>query len=109
MHSFVTAFDDYIENKLTREYDTIEGNLRFVNNNDNLIIIDVIYVKECFRQRGLFKNFLQYVVDYVNKTKKYKFMIVSVLSKILYEYLSRFVYHEHKFKLTCDGFLLSKT
>lgn len=108
MYSFTTAFDDYIKNKVAREYDTVEGNLRFVNNNNNLIIIDVIYVKECFRQRGILKMFLQYVVDNICKTKKYKFMIASVLSKILYDYLLRFNYNEHKFKLKRDGFLLSK-
>lgn len=108
MHSFITAFNDYAENKLTPEYDTIEGNLRFVNNNDNLIVIDAIYVKECFRQRGILKKFLEHVVNYVSKTNKFKFMIVSVLSKILYEYLERFMYNNHKFKLTRDGFLLVK-
>lgn len=106
MYSFITAFNDHVENKSTHEYDTIEGNLRFVINNKNLIIIDVIYVKECFRQKGILKKFLQHVVDYSSNTTQIKFMIVSVLSKILYEYLERFTYNDHKFKLTRDGFLL---
>jgi hypothetical protein len=108
MYSFQTAFDDYIKNKTIHDYDTIEGNLRFVKNRHNDIIIDVIYIKECFRRRGLLKKFLCYIVDHVDVIRNEKFMIVSVLSKILYDYLLRFEYNGWKFKLIYDGFLLTK-
>jgi len=105
MYSFITAFDDHIKNKVIYDYNTIEGNLRFVKNK-SIIIIDVIFLHECFRRRGILKKFLHHVVNSV-KIFKFKFMIQSVLSKILYEYLLRFNYDGHTFKLCKDGFLLT--
>lgn len=106
IHSFKTAFDDYVKNAIITEYDTLEGNLRFVKNNKKIIIIDVIYIKKCFRKKGILKNFLRYIVNYIKNISDVEFMIVSVLSKILYEYLLRFEYDGYKFKLVEDGFLL---
>jgi len=109
MFSFRTAFDDYVINLDIFEYETIEGSLRFVKNDSNMIIIDEIYVKKEFRQRGILKIFLEHVTNYMIKNKNKQFMIQSVISKILYDYLIRYEKNGCKFMLTKSGFLLKVT
>lgn len=112
MFSFITAFDNYTD-EITKikkyEYDTIEGNLRFVKYKNNIIVIDVIYVKECFRRKGILKKLLFHVVNFIDNNKHKKFIITSVISKILYNYLINFEHNGYMFKLTRDGFILRKT
>lgn len=107
--SFKIALDDYLmkyKNFSTGncEYNTIEGYLRFVKGNNNDVILDGIFVKEEFRERGILTNFLKYIID----IQIPNVWIVSVLSDILYHYLMRFSYNGYRFKLGKLGFRLTK-
>jgi hypothetical protein len=107
--SFKIALNDYLmkHEKLptgNSEYNTIEGYLRFVKGNNNDVVLDVICVKEEFRQRGILTNFLKYIID----KQIPNVWIVSVISDILYHYLMRFNYNGYRFKLCRIGFRLTQ-
>jgi hypothetical protein len=89
-------------------YDCIYGSVEFYKStNDNKIIIHEIYVLEKYRKNGLCGNFIKYIINKIDGTNKI-LVIQSVLSKILYEYLLRFNYHNHIFVLKKEGFVVKK-
>jgi predicted GNAT family acetyltransferase len=111
MYTFISAFDNYMSifdstEKKSYEYDTIEGELRFVKINSTDIILNSIYVKPELRGRRILEKFLFHVVKYIKQNKLKHFWIVDVLSKILYGYLLRFKYNDCRFKLHQKGFFL---
>jgi hypothetical protein len=109
MFSFRTATCNYINIFPflclgSYEYDTIEGNIRFTKIDNFKICIDSVYIKPILRNRKIFKNFLHYIID----TNIKNFYIISVINKMLYNYLIRFEYKKCKFKLLKEGFKLKK-
>ena len=77
--------------------------ISFINNQSNKLIIHEIFVKEEFRNKGLCKEFIKYLID---KFPHKKIIIQSVLSKILYNFLLRFEYKNRYFMLKKEGFYL---
>jgi len=104
---YLNNFDLYEKCK-KYSYICIYGSIEFFKSNDiKKIIVHEIYIEEQFRRIGLCSNFIKYFIDKLNGTNKI-FVIQSVLSKILYEYLLRFNYNEYKFFLKKDGFVIKK-
>lgn len=111
MFSFKTVINSYInifkELELKDyEYDTIEGDLRFVKIDNEKIILNSIFVKSEFRNRVIFSKFLKFIVDNDIGGKQNNFWICDVISKVLYSILSNFQYKGYKFKITNFGFHL---
>jgi len=74
--------------------------------NENVLILFGIYINPEYRNKGLCRDILYYLIDKIVDFKNFKYICVqSVLSKILYEYLLRFTYKNKKFKLVENGFL----
>jgi hypothetical protein len=117
--NFYKIVDDYIDNILLLDNDTNivkkicyecdYGSIEFIRypkkSNIKKIIVHEIYVREQYRNQGLCKEFIKYLID---KSDKINIMIQSVLSKILYNFLLRFEYKEKKFIVTKQGFLYYK-
>ena len=117
--NFYKIVDDYIDNILLLDndtnivkkfcYDCDYGSIEFIRypkkSNIKKIIVHEIYVREQYRNQGLCKEFIKYLID---KSDKINIMIQSVLSKILYNFLLRFEYKEKKFIVTKQGFLYYK-
>ena len=118
--TFYKIVDDYLDNVLLLEnetnnivnkfcYDCDYGSIEFIRypkkSNIKKIIVHEIYVREQYRNQGLCKEFIKYLID---KSDKINIMIQSVLSKILYNFLLRFEYKEKKFIVTKQGFLYYK-
>jgi len=74
--------------------------------NTNDIIVHSIYIKEQYRKKGLCENFIKYLIDKIGDTQT--LIIQSVLSKILYDYLSRFEYNNTIFVIKKEGFVAKK-
>ena len=114
--NFYEIVDDYLNlfsiNKINKikkiSYDCEYGSIQFIEyfNNSNKIIVHEIYIKEQYRNQGLCKKFIEYLIEKVPKNNK--IIIQSVLSKILYEYLLRFEYAGKKFILKKEGFCYIK-
>jgi hypothetical protein len=112
MYTFASAFENYISifdnaEKKSYEYDTIEGELRFVKINSTDIILNSIYVKPELRGIRILEKFLFHVVKFIKQNNLKYFWIVDVISKILYDYLLRFEHDNYKFKLCRKGFFIS--
>lgn len=117
--NFYKIVDDYIDNILLLDddnnivkkfcYECDYGSIEFIRypkkSNIKKIIVHEIYVREQYRNQGLCKEFIKYLID---KSDKINIMIQSVLSKILYNFLLRFEYKEKKFIVTKQGFLYYK-
>jgi len=109
MENFIQIIDTYLLNYDLYKNGKIEfnckyGDLIFLKKNPNILIIYGIYIYSEYRQQGLCKNILQYLID--NSKGRFKYFIIeSVMSKILYEYLLRFNYDNRNFKVIKDGFL----
>lgn len=83
-----------------------EFEIRFIKTEPPSITINSIYLVEFLRNKGIFRDFLHFIID-----QEYVFMdfwIVDVLSKQLYNYLLKFNYKGWRFKLNRDGFHLKK-
>jgi hypothetical protein len=93
---YINNYDNYNNGKVNFECSV--GVLTFIKkrNNINTIIIFEIFINEEYRNMGYCKKFLDYVIK-----KNHNILIISVLSKILYEYLDR----HSSFILVKDGFL----
>lgn len=85
------------------EYGSIEF---FKYSNPNKIIVHSIYIKKQYRRKGLCGGFIKYLIDKIEDRQT--LVIQSVLSKILYEYLSRFEYNKTIFVLKKEGFVAIK-
>ena len=85
-------------------YDNKYGELVFNKGKRDTLILQSIYIVPEYRNQGLCKEILQYIIDKCDKKFKY-FMIQSVISNILYDYLLRFTYKNKQFMRTEDGFI----
>jgi hypothetical protein len=115
MEQFTEMIDTYFlnydsyekEEKISFECDY--GELIFLksDNNDNLILY-AIYISPQYRENGLCRSILHYLIDKNSSSsaKKFKNVCVqTVLSKVLYDYLLRFTYKGKKFKNDKKGFI----
>lgn len=109
MEQFTKIIDAYISNYESFEkgkvsFDCDYGELTFLKENDNMLILYAIFIFPQYREKGLCRNILHYLID--KAPTKFKHVSVqSILSKILYEYLLRFTYKNKKFKNTKIGFI----
>ena len=97
-------YDLYEKGKISFECDY--GELIFLksDNKDDLILYG-IYISPRHRQNGLCRNILHYLIDKISSAKFKKLCVQTVLSKILYDYLSRFTYKGKMFKNKKNGFV----
>jgi hypothetical protein len=102
--TYLSNYSTYKNGKVS--FDCEYGELIFCKNKNNALIVYGIYVKPIYREKGLCKSILKYLIDSGKNTFK-TLNIVSVLSNILYEYLLRFEYKDNKFKLTKNGFQIA--
>ena len=111
MKNFIELIDTYLSNYSTYKNGKVElecdqGELIFYKKKQNVITLHGIYIYPEYRQQGLCRNILQYLID--NIGTRFDFLCVqSVLSKILYEYLERFTYKNKKFSNKKIGFFYS--
>jgi hypothetical protein len=68
----------------------------------SIITVYEIYIESKYQNKGYCRQFIMSMIQN-GKT----FIIVSVISRILYEYLLRFQYKGYRFRLVKDGFLLT--
>ena len=110
MESFIESIDKYLSNYSTYEkgkvvFDCECGELIFLKNNSNMLILFGIYISSEYREKGFCRNILYYLIDSAKKYNFKYFCVQSVLSTILYEYLLRFKYNNKDFKLKKTGFV----
>lgn len=101
--TYFLNYDLYEKEKISFECDY--GELIFLksDNNDDLILY-AIYIAKKYRENGLCRNIIHYLID--KGSIKFKNVCVqTVLSKVLYEYLLRFTYKGKQFKIKQDGFV----
>jgi hypothetical protein len=114
--SFESAIDAYIngwnEEPLgKREMECNHGCITFhkyPNNGLDTITLFGIFIYKNDRRQGHCRKILEHLVD-VFLLHGYDFMIESVLSKPLFDYLSRFQYKGCSFTIQKTGFLLRQT
>ena len=113
MKNFIELIDTYLSNYSTYKNGKVEleceqGELIFYKKKPNVITIHGIYIYPEYRQQGLCRGILQYLIDNIGSRSGFEFLCVqSVLSKILYEYLKRFTYKNKKFSNKKLGFFYS--
>ncbi len=100
--SYFTNYSSFQKGKVS--FDCDYGELTFYKQNDNICILNGIYIFPPYRNKGLCREILQYLIDKCNDIFPY-FCVESVISKILYMYLLRFTYNNKKFKNTINGFV----
>jgi N-acetylglutamate synthase-like GNAT family acetyltransferase len=112
-NNFYQIVDCYLENfnsfQINKkiEFECEVGCIEFFKcSNTNKIIVHSIYIKEQYRKKGLCGEFIKYLIDKIGDTQT--LVIQSVLSKILYEYLSRFDYNKTIFVIKKEGFIAKK-
>jgi len=109
MDQFKEIIDFYFENYSKFEKGKVDfeceyGELVFYKENSELLVLHGIYISPQHRNKGLCREILHYIIDKCQDKYKY-FLIQSVISKILYNYLLRFNYNEKKFKNIKMGFV----
>ena len=102
INTYLREYSTYKNGKV--EFECEYGELIFYKNDPTILNLYGIYNYPEYRQQGLCRNIIHYLIDKGSHTFKY-LLIESVLSKILYEYLLRFKYKNRKFKLINDGFI----
>lgn len=100
--TYFFKYDLYTNGKV--EFQCSYGELIFNKKNNNIITLYGIYIQPKYRQRGVCRNILQYLIE-KSKDKFKCLLIESVMSTILYNYLLRFKYKEKNFKLIKLGFI----
>ena len=101
---FLTHFESYTSGNV--EFNCDIGTFQFrKTENINEIIVFEIFILEEHRNKGLCKHFLKVLVDNIGSKS---LCIESVLSKPLYNLLSKFEYKGYKFKIKKEGFVLNK-
>ena len=111
MKNFIELIDTYLSNYSIYKNGKVEleceqGELIFYKKKPNIITIHGIYIYPEYRQQGLCRGILQYLIDTLPNFKQFDSLCVqSVLSKILYEYLQRFTYKNKKFANKKMGFV----
>lgn len=109
MDQFKQKIDAYFENYTKLEngkvnFDCDYGELIFLKNKKQILILYGIYIFPEYRKKGLLRDILHYLID--KSEGQFNYVCVqSVLSKVLYEYLLRFTYKNKKFKNTKSGFI----
>lgn len=100
--SYFLNYENYKNDKISFECDY--GELIFLKENNENLILYGIYIFPEYRQKGLCRDILHYLID--NCHEKFNSLCVqSVLSKVLYEYLLRFTYKNKNFKNKKSGFI----
>ena len=102
--TYFLKYDLYENEKISFECDYGEL-IFFKSNNKDDLILYAIYISPQYRQNGLCRNILYYLIDKISTTKFKNLCVQTVLSKVLYEYLLRFTYKGKKFKNVEDGFV----
>jgi hypothetical protein len=108
MNKFTEIIDTYLLNYMTYcdgkiSFECEHGELIFNKKDNKMITLFGIYIYPEYRQNGLCRSILQYLID---KSAYFNYLCVeSVLSKVLYKYLLRFKYKNKKFKKTQYGFI----
>jgi len=112
MEEFIKIIDEYYEKYSTYAdgkvvFECEFGELIFYKKDPQYMTIFSICVVPEYRQHGICSNIFKYIIDKnVKNDRQFKyFMVESVLSKILYEYLLRFKYNDKKFRLESCGFI----
>jgi len=100
--SYFTNYESFEEGKVSFECNY--GELVFYKKNQAICILNSIYIFPQYRQKGLCRNILQYIIDKCSDKFTY-FCVESVMSKILYMYLLRFTYNNKIFTLDKRGFI----
>lgn len=109
MDQFKEIIDAYLLNYSKFEngkipFDCDYGELIFYKDKSQNLILYSIYIFPKYRQKGFCRSILQYLID--SCPEGFKCVCVqSVLSNILYAYLTRFTYKNNKFKNTKNGFV----
>jgi N-acetylglutamate synthase-like GNAT family acetyltransferase len=103
--TYISNYDTYNEEKITFECDY--GELIFFTSKEKMLILYGIYIEPQYRQQGLCREILCYLIDKLDKTQFNSICIQSVLSKILYNYLLRFTYNNKKFIIYDNNFIYS--
>ena len=104
--TYLDKYEKYADGKIIFECDY--GELIFVKNvkQPNTIILYEIFIQNKYRQQGLCKEIIKYLID--KGSYKFNYLcIISVLSDILYNYLKRFDYKGKQFSIENDGFIYS--
>ena len=109
METLIECIDTYLSNSSIYDegqvfFENEYGELIFFKHNSNVLTLFGIYIHPEYRQKGLCRDILQYLIDKGSHNFKF-FCVESVLSKVLYEYLLRFEYKDKKFKLKKQGFV----
>ena len=68
MESFIESIDKYLSNYSTYEkgkvvFDCEGGEIIFLKNNSNMLILFGIYISSEYRQKGFCRNILYYLID----------------------------------------------
>jgi hypothetical protein len=100
--TYISNYNTYKKGKITFECEY--GELTFFKGNINILILHGIYIFPEFREKGLCRDTLCYMID-KSPSNFNQVCVQSVLSKILYEYLLRFSYKDKKFKCKKNGFI----
>jgi hypothetical protein len=108
MSNFIELIDTYISNYSTYpdgkiEFECKYGDLIFYKAGTRTIIIHGIYISPEYRQHGLCRGIIEYLIDSASRTFK-RLRIQCVISKILYDYLLRFRYKNRRFRLHMGQF-----
>jgi len=100
--TFLSNYSTYNDGKVAFECET--GELIFFKKNTNVLTIYGIYIFPEYRQNGICREILHYLIDSSSCRKFKKLCVQSVLSNILYDYLCRFEYKNKSFSLQKAGF-----
>lgn len=99
--TYLSTHTNYCNEKVSFECEY--GELIFLKTNTNVITLFGIYIFPEYRQQGLCRNILHYLIDV--SAGQFKFLCIqSVLSNVLYEYLLRFTYKNKSFSKHKNGF-----
>lgn len=99
---YVANFNTFSIGK--HQFETEHGSLIFIKDRSNDIIIFEVFIRPELRNRGIFTLFLSNLIDYMESMNLKVLRIVSVLSKVLYEFLERWTYKGKKWNNTRVGF-----
>ena len=100
--TYFTNYSSYKEGKISFECNY--GELVFYKQNQEICVLNGIFIFPEYRNKGLCREILQYLIDKCDS--KFQYLCVeSVISKILYNYLLRFEYKNKKFINAQDGFI----
>jgi len=102
INTYLLNYPIYEKGKISFECEY--GELIFFKNNSDILTLFGIYINPDYREKGLCRDILYYLIDTTSDKFKY-ICIESVLSKILYEYLLRFEYKNKRFKIIKTGFI----